>query len=1067
VASESTSSGNTDNNPVTNRDGGIAALFVRRPVLAVVLNLLIVIGGIAALFGIEVREMPNVDRPVVTVRTNYSGATPETIDKEITAVIEGAVARTPGVVSIASQSRAGQSRVTIQFDVNTDINVAANDLRDAIGRLRSLPDDADTPQIIKADADSTSIVQLAATSATMSIQDLTQFVDDRVIPRLAAVSGVADVQEFGDRNPLVQIIFDPDALAARKLTVADLSNALGSVAFDAPAGSLSDTYRTLLVRADAAAKSAAEISNIQVNPTTKVSDVADVVFGPADRVTSLRIDGKTGLGLGIVRQAGANTLDVSKAVHAAVAELQQTLPPGVDLKVTTDDAEYIGGAITEVLRTLLLATSIVVVVIYVFLRSVRVTFIPAVTVPIALTGTLAAMWVMGFSINMLTLLALVLATGLVVDDAIVVIENISRQRGLGLGPRAAAVIGTRQVFFAVIATTATLAAVFIPISFLPGLVGSLFSEFGFVLAFAVILSSVVALSLTPMLASRLISDREIRHGHNAVGRAVIALGEAAVRLYARLLEAALRAPVVVVVAALLFAGAAVIGFGLLPSELAPSEDRGVVSVSVDAPQGSTIDYADTQLRQIEQAAIPFLRDGEATGMFSMARGSGSGFMFLRLAPWNKRVHTQDEISAELNRRLEGIPGVQAFSRSTNGLHIRGGGQGLTFAVVGNDYDALVTAADKLVGVMEQNPAFGNVRLSYDTTQAQLSIKINRQRASDIGIPIATISSAVQTLLDGRNLGNFYVGDNPIEIRLKAPAGMIQDTNALDNIQLRAGDGKMVPLSTLVSFKESAVAPSLPRQDQRRAIPVRASLGDGVDLRAAMNTVEAMAAKALPANMSIVYTGDAKELNNNSSGVSRTFVFALIVVVLVLAAQFESFTSALILIATVPFGLAAAAFAMLLTGGSVNIYSEIGLVMLVGLMAKNGILIVEFANQLRDAGQSIHDAIRNASLIRLRPVVMTMISTVVGGLPLVLLAGPGSAARHALGWVVVGGLGFATVATLFLTPVVFSLLARFSSPRVTEEKRLARELEAAAAAPGSFTPTAEETGEMPAFPAAAE
>jgi len=1059
---------NGNNNPVTNRDGGIAALFVRRPVLAVVLNLLIVLGGIAALFGIEVREMPNIDRPVVTVITNYSGATPETIDKEITAVIEGAVARTPGVVSISSQSRAGQSRVTIEFDVNTDINVAANDLRDAIGRLRSLPDDADTPQIVKADADSSAIMQLAATSATMSIQDLTQVVDDRVIPRLAAIDGVADVQEFGDRNPLVQIILDPDALAARKLTVTDLSNALGSVAFDAPAGSLSDTYRTLLVRADAAAKSAAEIRDIQINPTTKVSDVADVVFGPADRVTSLRIDGKTGLGLGIVRQAGANTLDVSKAVNGALDELRQSLPPDVELKVTTDDADYIGGAIKEVLRTLLLATSIVVVVIYVFLRSVRVTFIPAVTVPIALTGTLAAMWVMGFSINILTLLALVLATGLVVDDAIVVIENITRQRGLGLGPRAAAVIGTRQVFFAVIATTATLAAVFIPISFLPGVVGSLFSEFGFVLAFAVILSSVVALSLTPMLASRLISDREVHHSHNVVGRAVIAIGEAAIRLYSRLLEAALQAPLVVIVAALLFAGAAVIGFGFLPSELAPNEDRGVVSVSVDAPQGSTVDYADGQIRQIEQAALPFLQDGEATSMFSMARGSGSGFLFLRLAPWDQRTRSDAEINADFTRRLAGIPGVQIFSRSNNGLGIRGSGQGLTFAVVGNtDYDALAASTDKLVAAMEDSPVFANVRLSYDTTQAQLSIKIDRQRASDVGIPIATISSAVQTLLDGKNLGNFYIGDNPIQIRLRAPTGMIQDTNALDNIQLRAADSKMIPLSTLVSFQESAVAPTLPRQDQRRAIPVRASLGDGVDLRKAMNTVEAMAAKTLPANMSLVYTGDAKELNNTSSGVSRTFVFALIVVVLVLAAQFESFTSALILIATVPFGLAAAVFAMLLTHSSINIYSEIGLVMLVGLMAKNGILIVEFANQLRDAGQSIHDAIRNAALIRLRPVVMTMISTVVGGLPLVLLSGPGSAARHALGWVIVGGLGFATVATLFLTPVVFSLLARFSSPRITEERRLARELEAATAAPGSLTPTAEETGEMPVFPAAAE
>ncbi len=1057
-------------NPHASRDGGIASLFVRRPVLAVVLNLLIVIAGIAAFKGIEVRELPNIDRPVITVRTNYTGATPDTIDKEVTSVIEGAVARTPGVVSISSQSSPGQSRVTVEFDQKTDINVAANDLRDAIGNLRDLPTDDNfkPPTIVKADANADAIMRLAATSSTMTIQDLTQVVNDVIVPRLAAVDGVADVQVFGDRSPLVQIIVNPNELAAHGLTIADLNSALGNVTLDAPAGSISDANRTLLVRADASAKSAEEIGNIHINAQTKVSDVADVVFGPADKTTSLRINGENGVGLGIVRQARANTLDISAGVRAAITEMKGSLPPGVNLTITSDDADYISSAIHEVVLTLLIATAIVIGIIYLFLQSVRVTFIPAVTVPIALIGTLAAMWVVGFSINILTLLALVLATGLVVDDAIVVIENISRQRSLGLGPRAAAVLGTRQVFFAVLATTATLAAVFIPISFFPGLTGSLFSEFGFVLAFAVTLSCFVALTLSPMLASRLISDKELHHRHNAIGRRVAALGEAAVRLYAHLLNAALRAPMVVVVAALLFAGAALIGFNLLPSELTPPEDRGFIPISISVPQGSTVDYTESQMRMVEQIAAPLLKSGEATNIFSIARGNGDGgFMFMTLAPWDQRTRSQAEITSQLNRELQAIPGIQVFARTSNSLGIRGGGQGLQFAITGTDYAQLSDVADKLTQAMEKDPVFGRVQLNYNTTQPQLSIKVNRERASQVGISVDAISAAVQTVLSGKNLGNFYIGDNPIEILAKVPDGMIQDASALDNLQLRTKDGKMVPLSSLVSFQESAVAPSLPRQDQRRAVPIGATLADGVDLRQAMNELQSIAAKILPTNNGLVFTGEAKELNNATSGVVQTFIFALIVVLLVLAGQFESFASAFILICTVPFGLAAAVFAILLTHGSINIYSEIGLVMLVGLMSKNGILIVEFANQLRDAGQSIHDAVHNAALIRLRPVVMTMFATVLGGLPLVLRSGAGSEARHALGWVIVGGLGIATVSTLFLTPVAYTLLARFSKPRIAEEQRLERELEEAHAMNAGLTPTAEEEGEAPAFPAAAE
>ncbi len=1038
---------------------GFAALFVSRPVLAIVLNLLIVVAGVAALGGVEIRELPNIDRPVITIRTNYDGATPDTVDKEITAVIEGAVSRTPGVVSISSQSSAGQSRVTIEFDPSSDLNAAANDLRDAIGALRSLPDDADAPTIVKADTNSDAIMRLSVTSPTMPIERLTALVNDQIIDRLAAVEGVADVEVRGDREPLVRIIIDPDALTARGIAVNDLTAALASVTLDAPAGQVSDQNQTLLVRADASAKSAEEIAAIEINPSTRVGDIADVVFGPAERSTSLRMNGATGIGLGIVRQAESNVLEISSGVRAAVDELNASLPEDVTILVTSDDAVFIDSAIHAVVFDLALATLIVIGIIYVFLRSVRITFIPAVTVPIALIGTIAAIYAAGFSINILTLLALVLATGLVVDDAIVVIENISRQRALGLGPRAAAVLGTRQVFFAVLSTTVTLAAVFIPISFFPGTAGRLFSEFGFVLAFAVTLSALVALTLVPMLASRWIGSGHHAPSRSPIGRAVSGLGVALERLYARLLGAALRAPLVVITGALLFAGAAAVAFPLLPNQLTPNEDRGFIPISIRAPQGATVDYTAEQVQRAEAIVQEFRGRGEIVNVFATAQGfGGGGFMFVTLAPWDERTRTQQEITAELNSRLQEIPGISVTAFTGNSLGIRGGGQGLQFAVTGPDYDQIADAATELLEVMQDDPAYDTVRLNYDTTQPQLSIRVDRDRAADVGVPIQNISAVIQTLLEGRDLGTFNIGDERIEIRAMAPEGMIQDPAGLDRIQLRTESGRMVPLSSLVSFEEVAVAPNLQRQDQRRAVPMSATLGPETDLRQAMDRVTEIAADVLPPGMGIIFTGEAKELDAASSGVLQTFAFAMLVVLLVLAAQFESFVSAVILISTVPLGLAAAVFAMVLTGGSLNIYSQIGLILLVGLMAKNGILIVEFANQLRDQGQSVREAIRNASIIRLRPVVMTMIATILGGLPLILGSGAGSEARQALGWVVVGGLALATFATLFVTPVVFDLLARFSKPRAAEEQRLERELDEAAGAPRGMRPTADELGE---------
>jgi len=1030
--------------------GGISALSVRRPVLAIVANLLIVVAGLAAISGVEIRELPNIDQPVVTITTTYTGASPDTMDKEVTSVIENAAAGVSGWTDIQSTSTSGRSRITVQFSDATDINVAASDLRDAVGNAqRNLPEDADPPTIAKADTNGDAIMRLAVTSSSKKIEELTQIVNDVVVDRLKSVAGVADVQVNGDRSPMISIFIDPMRLAAYGLTVADLRNGLATVALDVPAGNLSDSNRNMFVRADASVKSADDVKAIRLKGDTRVGDVADVVFGPATKSSSLQVNGRTGVGLGIVRQASSNTLAISEDVRAAVEELRASLPQDVSIRVTSDDANFIAGSFEEVERSLFLSIVIVIAIIYLFLRSLRATFIPAITVPVSLLGTIAAMYMMGFSLNILTLLALVLATGLVVDDAIVVLENIARRRHEGMGARAAAVLGAKQVFFAVISTTATLAAVFIPISFFKGTAGRLFSEFGFVLAFSVALSAFVALTLVPMLASRLLAnvDLEAEDGaggqrRNIIFRAIGAVGTGGQRLYEKLLDAALAAPAVVILISVLFAGGAFLAFENLPQQLTPQEDRGAVMISLQAPQGSTVDYTQGQMSLVTQAVQPLLRSGEATNIFSVAGnfgGANSGFMFVTLAPWGERERSQQQIAAELSGQLRGVPGAIVNLRQSNSLGIRGGGQGLTFAVTGTDYDTISKSATELIGALGSDPAFSSVQLNYDLNQPQLSVDIDRDRAADLGISVADIGTIVSTLLAGADMGDFYIEDEKIEIRAMAPDGMIVTPNDLENVQVRTAGGTMVPLSSVITVSEGSTSPTLARQSQRRAVPITATLSPGVDLGSAMEVLDRVAAERLPAGLGIVYTGEAATLNETSSGVLLTFGFAVIIIILVLAAQFESFVSAAILFATVPFGVASGIYAILLSGGSINIYTQIGLVMLVGLMAKNGILIVEFANQLRDEGRSVYDSIRDACRIRLRPVLMTMIATVLGGLPLILTGGAGSEARAALGWIMVGGLGFSALATLFLTPVAFLLLARFSKPRIAEEERLHREL----------------------------
>ncbi len=1018
--------------------GNFTAVFVRRPILALVLNALIVVAGLAAYYGVEVRELPQVDRPVITVRTTFSGASPETVDREVTSVIEGAVARVSGLSNLSSRSTQGSSRVTLELNDDVDISVAANDVRDAVGRVTNqLPDGADTPRIVKADDDSQPVMRLAVTSDRLSLEDLSILVENQVEDTLAAVDGVADVAVYGEQDKVFRIDVDQAKLAARGLTIADLSNGLSTVTLDVPAGSLSNASQDIVVRASAQISTPGGFENLVIADKVRLGDVATVTLGPNEGSTSLRANGKAGIGLGIIRQAQSNTLQISSGVHAAVERIQEGLPKGTTIAISNDDAVFIQGSLDEVVGALFIAVVIVVIVIYLFLRDWRATLIPAVTMPVALTGTLAAIYLTGFSINILTLLAIVLATGMVVDDAIVVLENVVRRKGEGLGLRAAAVIGTREVFFAVIATTATLAAVFVPLSFLPGQSGGLFREFGFVLAFAVTLSSFVALTLCPMLASRFLKEAPTKK--HAVTDWI---GRSFAGFYLRTLKAALNAPLVVFVIAALFTAAAAGAFGLLTRELTPREDRSLALASISTPSGVSLGYTRDQIRRVEELLLPMTANGEVRSIFSISGFGGStnrAFMVMQLAPWGERERTQSEIVQDINGRFAQVPSVRAFAIQPNSLGIRGGGRGLQIAILGNNYDKLGEVAKELIAALEESGDFDGVRLNNEPTQAQLSVSIDRERAADLGISISGLSVAIQALLDGRSVGDIFVEGRAFPVTILSSTSPINDPGDLENIFLKTGDGRIVPMSTIASLSEKAISPTLERNDRMRSVTLSMSMNNGLSLGEGLDRARSVAASVLPAGYRTIPLAEAATLEESSTSMVTTFGFAIVIIFLVLAAQFESGISALIIMSTVPLGLACAVFAMLATGSSLNVYSQIGLVMLVGIMAKNGILIVEFANQLRDQGHDVRSAIENACRLRLRPVMMTMISTVLGGVPLILAHGAGAEARIALGWVVVGGLGLATIVTLYLTPVVYLKVAGFSKPHADDEKRLHEEM----------------------------
>ncbi len=1014
---------------------GLADLFVARPILGMVLNFLVLIAGLAALNSVDVREMPDVDQPVLSVRTTYEGAVPATVDQDVTQVLEDALSALDGVAYMESSSSTGSSSITIDLSDGTDVDIAASEAREIVSAtLGQLPDDIDDPEVTKSDINSDAIIRLAILGDA-TLDEMTALAEGVIYDRLSLIDGIAEVTVLGDRADEFRVTLDTPSLLSRGLTIFDVSNALSALRDDTPLGSIESSAQTLALRVGNPDITVETVEQIPIDATTRVSDIAFVQLTAEDSDVSSRVNGVTAIGLDITRQSVGNTLTISQDVRAAVAELQADLPEGVELLITTDDGVFIENSITEVIKSILLATCIVIAVIFAFLRSFRATLIPAVTIPVALIGTLAAIWLTGFSVNTISLLALVLATGLVVDDAIVVIENIVRKRKAGMGAFAAAAEGTNEVFFAVISTTVTLAAVFIPISFLPGQAGGVFSEFGFVLAFAVTLSSITALSLAPVMAAMLDPGKP-----HAKEEAKVKRQSRLSQSFDRVMDWAIRTPVLVLAVAFAFAIIAAGATKTLTSEITPSEDRGFFLIQARGATDTTADYLDTQVSQIEAILTPYRESGEVSSVQSIIgiRGGTNAFIIVRLPDWADRDRSQQETVAAINQQLSAVPGVQVSARTTNSLNIRGAGQGLTFAVTGNNVDDMTDAAEELVAAMNGDSTFQNPQLSNDSVEAQLELRVDDEMAGVFGLTEAEITETVSAMVRGDVAVSVFQDGIETDVNLVPGGPPIDDPSDLESLFLRLPAGEYVPLSVVATLDTVVSASQIERQAGTLAVSVQANLGSGVDIGAAISQLEILAEDILPENMGITYTGEASSLEDSKNSFYLVFGVALLVVFLVLSAQFESFVSAIVILLTVPFGLAAALMAISLTGGSLNYYSQIGLVMLIGVMAKNGILIVEFANQLREAGQDIDSAIRDALRLRIRPVMMTMVSTVCGGLPLILTSGAGAEARIAVGWVIVGGLGFATAFTLFLTPVLYRWITVLGNEPGMAAKRLSRE-----------------------------
>ncbi|MBB5686548.1 efflux RND transporter permease subunit [Sphingobium boeckii] len=1025
----------------------LSDLSVRRPVFATVIAILLCIVGIVAYFSLSIREYPDTDPPVVSVQTTYTGAAASVVESRITQVLEEQLAGIEGILAITSRSRDGQSDITVEFNPGRDIESAANDVRDRVASaVEDLPEEALAPEVRKTDADASPILFFIVSKPGWTKLQLSDYADRTLIDRFSSIDGVARVFVGGEARPSMRVWMKPERLAAFRLTPADVETALRNQNVELPAGRLESKDQNVTLRVERAFSTPADFMNLVIGRgangyLVRLGDVARVEQGPENPYQQFRLNGKQAVGLGIVRQSGANTLEVADRAKAEAEAMKANLPAGMTIGVGADDALFISRAIDRVWETLLEAAVLVVLVIFLFLGNARATLIPAVTVPICLLSAFTVLWMAGFSINLLTLLAMVLAIGLVVDDAIVVLENVYHRIEEGEPPLIAAFKGTRQVGFAVISTTLVVCAVFVPVMFLAGQTGLLFRELAVAMIAAIGFSGFLALSLAPMLCSKLLRKQER-------GRFTRWIDHHFQRLengYANRLNKVVAKPTIVMILTALFVVGAGGLFTLMKSELIPSEDMGIVQVNISAPEGTGFDTMDRYVSQALTQMMPMVDEGTVSGIISRtpANFSGtsddfnSGGYTLFLKPWEERTRTTQDVADQVNRVLRNQPAVRGNASVRAPIGGRGSNNPISFVIAGNSYEELVVARDRIMAAAASNPGIVNLDSDYKETKPQLRVEVNTARAGDLGVSISDVSAALQSLLGSRRVSTYLDRGEEYRVIVQADAADRAGLQNLSQIYVRGRSGDLIPLSNLVTTRETAGPRDLGRFQKMRAITLQGALAPGYSLGEALTFLETQAANS-PEVTAVGYRGQSQAFKETGGSIWIVFGLTIAIIFLVLAAQFESFVHPLVIIATVPLAVAGGVVGLALTGQTINLYSQIGIVMLVGLAAKNGILIVEFANQLRDEGVEIADAIRQASARRLRPILMTSIATVMGAVPLVIVGGAGAASRTAIGIVIVFGVSIATFITLFLIPILYSRLARYTG----SPEAVGRELDAA-------------------------
>jgi multidrug efflux pump len=1014
----------------------LSDLSVRRPVFAAVVAVLLCIVGLVGYLSLSVREYPDTDPPIVSVETTYTGAAASVVENRITQLLEDSIAGVQGIQTITSTSQDGRSDINIEFSPSRDIDSAANDVRDRVSAaVEDLPEDALAPEIRKVDADSRPILYLTFARPGWNSIQISDYVDRNISDRFSAIDGVARVFISGEARPSTRIWFNAEKLAAFGLTPADVEAALRAQNVELPAGRFESKDQNQTLRVERPFVTPAQFAQLVVGRgddgyQVKLGDVARIETGAEDPYNMFRSNGGNAVGLGIVRQSGANTLEVAERAKALIKELEPTVPQGMRIAIGSDESLFISRAIENVYDTLIEAALLVVLVIFLFLGSVRATLVPAVTVPICLLATCAVMWLCGLSINLLTLLAFVLAIGLVVDDAIVVLENVYHRIEQGDDPLVAAYLGTRQVGFAIISTTLVVCAVFVPVMFLAGQTGLLFRELAIAMVAAIAFSGFISLSLAPMLCSKLLKTAE----RGRLARWIDARFQRLEAGYARWLDRVLGKPLLPLLGVALFLALSGAAFTLLPNELAPAEDTGVVDGQVTAAEGTGFDRMATYMERIEKDLTPLVKDGalqqlllRAPAGFGGSDDFNSGNVIAFLRPWEDRHLTTAQVADAINKVIAQQPGVRGNAAARSGLG-RGRGLPVNLVIAGATYEGLAAARDRIMAAAASNPGLINLDSDYKETKPQMRIDVNQQRAGDLGVSINDISQALQSLLGSRRVTTYVDRGEEYRVLVQAEKEGRQTLADLERIQVRSRSGALIPLSSVVTVREIAGPRQLNRYNKLRAITLTAALAPGTSLGEALSWLEGQASQS-PEVLAIGYRGESQSLRETGGSIWLVFGLTILIVYLLLAAQFESFIHPGVIIATVPLAVAGGVLGLLLTAGSINLYSQIGIVMLVGLAAKNGILIVEFANQLRDEGLEVADAIRQAAARRLRPILMTSIATVIGAVPLVIRGGAGAAARHSIGTVVVFGVSLATLITLFLIPIFYSRVAgRTVSPQ---------------------------------------